>query len=352
MKISGKICNFDGCFNGTIEFDETVTRVTEGATTSNDFIIPGFIDVQVNGGAGRDFSKDSPDHWAAIFEAHVLRGTTTLLPTFVSLPADDLSRRLDDLSERFGEICLGVHIEGPFFDADYLGAHNIPFTPRYEDYGPVLSREIVRIITGSGGHAEALQALSPNAIIQLGHTNSAYDQASTLHERGVIQGLTHIHNAMAAFDKRNPNLFVAAANHNMWGQIIFDGIHVASEVVQLTLNACPRVFLTSDASAAAGAAPGAYALGDQQVYFDGEAVRTAAGVLAGSAITMFDGFRNLLELNFSICEAVNRSSHLPSVYLGLHDRGRIRSGAAADFIVLAPDLTIKSVFAGGRCVTG
>ena len=77
-------------------------------------------------------------------------------------------------------------------------------------------------------------------------------------------------------------------------------------------------------------------------------VRLASGSLAGSALTMDQALRNLVDVGLELADASQRVSTFPADYLGLDDRGRIAPGLRADMVVLGPDLQLQQVWVNGQ----
>ena len=91
-------------------------------------LVPGFVDLQVNGGGGVLLNDDpSVDTIGTICRAHARFGTTALLPTLITDTPEQTERAIDAATEATrGAVsaCLGLHLEGPHLSHARRGAHD------------------------------------------------------------------------------------------------------------------------------------------------------------------------------------------------------------------------------------
>jgi N-acetylglucosamine-6-phosphate deacetylase len=121
--------------------------------------------------------------------------------------------------------------------------------------------------------------------------------------------------------------------------------------VRVALRAIPKLYCVTDSTAASGMPDGEYRLGRHTVTKCLGGVRLADGTLAGSALTMDQAFRNLVQqLGLGLSEASERVSSHAADYLGLTDRGRLLPGAWADVVRLNRDLELQDVYLEGRLI--
>ena len=323
-------------------------------------LVPGFIDVQVNGGGDRLFNDDpSVDTIAAIGAAHRQFGTTGFLPTLIS---DDPAKIEAALEAARGAIdagvpgVLGVHIEGPFLNVDKKGIHDASkLRPIGDEDISLLSQpttgKTVITLAPEKVPPEAIQRLAAaGVIVCAGHTNGSGDCiAEAL--RGGLRGFTHLFNAMSQMMAREPGA-VGAALHdeNSWCGIIVDGHHVDPRVLQIALRAAPlrRFMLVSDAMPSVGGRKSFILGGETISAADGKCVN-ADGTLAGSDLDMASAVRNAVTmLGLSLADAVAMASANPAAFLGLdHELGRIASGYRADLVLLDDDLQVVESWIDG-----
>ena len=359
--INGNILTPGGWVRGSLRFGARVISVdglrADPDANGDDYILPGFIDVHVHGGAGRDMMEggDAPHVIAAL---HAKHGTTSLLATTMTAPVEDIDRALGAIgaackSRGKGEArILGVHLEGPYINAGKLGAQP-PFTReahldevmRFNALAPM---KLITVAPEIDGHMALVRQLTKAGIrVQIGHTNGDYGVGVAALEHGAA-GFTHLFNAMPGLHHRDPGMVGAALAHAEYAEIIPDLLHVHPGAIRTALRCIPKLFCVTDSTAAAGMPDGDYMLGRQVVHKCMGGVRLADGTLAGSTLTMDQALRNLVGMGLSIEEASQRVSTHAADYLGETRRGRLAPGCHADFVVLDRALTIKAVHIEGE----
>jgi N-acetylglucosamine-6-phosphate deacetylase len=363
--LKGNVLGAQGLVAGAIEFDGQgrVLRITgspvdeRAARESNQpLILPGFIDLHVHGGGGRDI-MDGGDAAARVAECHAAHGTTALLATTMTAPFADLEAAFSGLranqerSPRASRV-LGVHLEGPYINAGKLGAQPDFARPvSLEELGRLNSLAPIRLITLApevAGNMEDIRALvDAGYVVQIGHTAGTYEQGAEALSRGA-RGFTHLFNAMSGLHHRAPGMVGAALAHARYAEVIPDLLHVHPGALRVALRAIPCLYCVTDSTSATGMPDGEYRLGRQTVTKCLGGVRLADGTLAGSTLTMDLALRNLVgPLEMGLAEASARVSTHAADYLGLPDRGRLAPGAWADAVVLDRDLNIKDVYVEG-----
>jgi len=320
-------------------------------------IAPGFIDLQVNGFAGHD-AGDGEGAIGAISERLPSTGVTGFLPTLISRPVAEGRRFVRAVADAPapGARVLGAHLEGPFLNPDYRGAHDERFLvlPAPERVGEVLEQppRMLTLAPELAGGLEAVRRLAcAGVLVSAGHSGATYDEGLAAFEAGV-RFATHLFNTMPRLHHRAPGLVGAALDDSrVTAGIVADGVHVHHSL--LALAGCakgPRgLALTTDQVAAAGMPPGRYRLSGRDVIREGDTVRLDDGTLAGSAATMDLLLRRAAE-QFGLHRALAMASRTPARVLGLHGRGRVAAGCDADLVVLGPDLRVRRTLVAGRTV--
>jgi len=366
QRLSGFILTAQGFVSGNIEIadDGRIARI-EGklAETAlvrdgrNPIILPGFIDQHVHGGGGHDI-MDGGDAAHRIGALHAHHGTTSLLATTMTAPAEDLQRAFTALSpvcreRKAGSArVLGVHLEGPYINAEQLGAQPDFARPlQLSELKRLNALAPIRLITLAPevpGNMDAIEPLIAAGFrIQIGHTLGSYDEGVEALAKGAA-GFTHLFNAMTGMHHRKPGMVGAALAHAEYAEIIPDLLHVHPGAMRVALRSIPKLFCVTDSTAAAGMPDGEYRLGRQTVTKCLGGVRLADGTLAGSTLTMDQALINLVEaLSLDLIEAAKRTSTHAADYLGIRDRGRLQAGAFADLLVLDRDLAIQDVYLEG-----
>lgn len=337
-----------------------VARSHESVVDATGAIVaPGFVDLQINGGWGHDFTSD-PASIAAVARSLPSTGVTAFAPTIVSSSAGARSAALDALG-RFVvpsgvAVPIGLHLEGPAISPDRPGAHvpgHIGLPDRAEWSGWTRDRgvAVVTLAPEIDGTLDMIRALrAGGVVVSIGHTECTAQQFADAVRAGASM-VTHLYNAMSPFGHRDPGPVGATlADERVAAGLICDGIHVDAVAVRAAWRAlgASRFVLVTDAMAALGAAETQFELGGVGVSVDHRGVRTPDGVLAGSDLALDRAVRNLMR--FTGCpaaEALRAASTTPAMVAGLHDRGRIVVGARADLVLLDADLTVTRTIIGG-----
>jgi len=329
-------------------------------------LTPGWIDVQINGGFGHDFTANPATLWEVA--RHLPRyGVTTFLPTFVTSPLETLAQAREvwraGAPEGFrGADPLGLHIEGPFLNPARKGAHNpaylrLPELAAVKDWTPANGVRLVTLAPELPGAAEVIHHLVAAGVrVSAGHSAASYEEALRAFGQGVTYG-THLFNGMNPLEHRSPGLVGALlSSPQVWVGLIVDGIHVHPAVVRVVWLAkgSQRLTLVTDAIAALGMSPGRYVLGDFEVVVDETSVRLANNsTLAGSILSLDTALRNLMAFTgCSLQEALITVTESPAAMLGLNDRGHIAAGYRADLVFLSPKHEVVMTMVGGQVLYG
>lgn len=356
----GRILTPDGWVAGRIEFDTHVLAIVEDEVSSNaPHIIPGFVDLHVPGGGGADVMQGA-DAVRTAARLHARHGTTSFLPATITAPEGELVTAIAGIgsvqSERglYEARVLGAHMEGPYINADRLGAQ----PPHARDPDPafldaIANEGIVKLVTLApeieGGLDMVRQMAAAGIAVQIGHSDADYETVQAAMQAGA-RGFTHLFNAMSALHHRAPGVVGAALAHGEYAALIPDGIHVAPGSMQAAFRAIPKLFAVTDATAAAGMPDGEYPLGSHTVMKRGDTVFLEDETLAGSALTMDRALANLLDLGLTLEDASRRLSTYPADFIGRLDRGRLQAGAWADLVVLDGARQLSEVIVEGEAV--
>ena len=325
-----------------------------------DFLLPGFVDVQVNGGGGLLFNDNPGAETAAkIAAAHRAFGTTSLLPTLISDDLDKVKhaiKSIDEAVKRKTPGIAGVHIEGPFLNVEKKGIHD-------KDKLQRMSPEAIQILT-SAKCAQVVVTLAPECAqsdqiallveggvkVCSGHTNATFDETRQALAAGV-SGFTHLFNAMSPMQSRNPGVIPAALESSAYCGIIADGKHVHPAMLRLALRAKAdqKFMLVTDAMPAVGATMDHFYLNGSRILVKNGVCVSEDGTLAGAALSMIEVVKNAMTmLDLTIEEASRMASQTPASFLGAeHTIGSIALGRQADFIRVSPTLDIRQVWING-----
>jgi N-acetylglucosamine-6-phosphate deacetylase len=327
-----------------------------------DLLLPGFIDVQINGGGGALFN-DEPSVAAirTIGAAHRRFGTTGFMPTLISDDLHVLSRAIasvkDAVQARVPGV-LGIHIEGPFLNEARKGVHDASKFRELDDDAIALLASL--------DHGHTLVTLAPEmttpamirklvragVTVSAGHTNASYAQMREAIAEG-LSGFTHLFNAMSQLSGREPGAVGAALeDQTSWCGIILDGVHVHPAVLRIALRCRPqnRFVLVTDAMPGVGSTQKHFTLQGRRITVDGLVCLDQDGRLAGSNMDMASAVRNAVSiLDLDLAEAARMASTYPAAFLHLdHELGRIARGYRANLVLVDEGVNVKATWIEGE----
>jgi N-acetylglucosamine-6-phosphate deacetylase len=327
--------------------------------------VPGFVDIQVNGGGGVLFNSDpTVEGIRKIADAHLRFGTTAILPTLIS---DDIEVVRAGISAVRRAIetdvpgILGLHLEGPFLNPERKGAHD-------PEKFRVLTEETIKLFTSLGNQGVTLLTLAPErttsarirqlvqagTIVFGGHTAASYEQCVSSEAAG-LSGYTHLFNAMTPLTSREPGVVGAAldSKNSVFG-IIADGHHVHPASFRLACSRKKRggALLVTDAMPTVGSDIPEFELNGELIRLNDGVLRNSAGSLAGSNLTMIDAIRNAKEFaGLDWWEAIRMATVYPARAIGLEHRiGAIEPGRRADMVELDDEFRIARVWRRGEAL--
>uniref|UniRef100_A0A3P8Q8Y8 N-acetylglucosamine-6-phosphate deacetylase n=1 Tax=Astatotilapia calliptera TaxID=8154 RepID=A0A3P8Q8Y8_ASTCA len=341
-------------------------------------IAPGFIDVQINGGYGIDFSQaseDVSDGVSFVAKKILEHGVTSFCPTLVTSPPEVYHKVLPQVKVHdggpHGAGVLGFHLEGPFISAEKKGAHPEKYLRTFksgglehlmEVYGSLDDVAIVTLAPELPGSQSVVRELSQRGItVSLGHSAADLSQA----EEAVQQGasfITHLFNAMLPFHHRDPGIVgLLTSDRIPAGRVVYygmiaDGIHTNPAALRIAHRAHPSgLVLVTDAITAMGLPPGRHTLGQQVIEIQGlHAYVAGTKTLSGSIATMDMCVRHFKQVSgCSVQEALEAASLHPAQLLGISPKkGKLDYGSDADLVLLDEGLNVKATYISGEEETG
>ena len=327
-------------------------------------ISPGFVDLQINGGFGCDFSRN-PEKIDLVAKQLLQYGVTSFLPTVISSAPEQYQAVLPWLQPKTfakeGAAVLGIHLEGPFFAPSCAGAHSKELL--CSDLTHLSSLECVysnlkgvKLVTLAPELPGALPAIDylkkQNILVSAGHSAATFDQM----KEGLRAGVgfaTHLFNAMTPYHHRNPGIIgTALIQPSIPYSLIVDGIHLSPEAVQLCWRCNPEgLVLISDATEALGLPNGTYRLGTLEIESkEGQIYLSGTNTIAGSSLDLGKAVRIFRSMTgCSIADALEAASLKPAKLIQAYpSKGTLEIGADADFLILDDDLYLESTYMGGE----
>lgn len=343
--------------NGCIE---SIESLSENDNCLPGMLVPGFIDLQVNGGGGFLFNQ-SPDvdTLIAIGTAHQKFGTTGWLPTLVTDSIDKMQRAADAVSKAQGvknSGILGIHFEGPHLSVAKKGVHSAELIREIgeqeiqlftrQDLGKVL----VTLAPENVAPELITQLANAGVIVCLGHSNADFETVQKALDAGAC-GFTHLFNAMSQFTSREPGMVGAALlDQQSYAGIILDGIHVHPDSAKLAFAQKENMILVTDAMPPVGCQQTSFEFFGHRVQREGDKLTDRNGSLAGSVLDMNSAVNNSVNmLGIKKTKAINFASKNPARFLGLEDRyGHIKEGFNASMLLLDENDSIQSSWIDGN----
>jgi N-acetylglucosamine-6-phosphate deacetylase len=330
------------------------------------YLAPGFIDVHIHGAGGHDTMDGTYEALNCISKTIVKHGTTSFLPTTMTVALDDIKTSVETISYAKehgtdGANVLGVHLEGPFISPQMIGAQNPKYVaaPSIEAFNYIVGNNIDSVVSITlapevPGAEELIKYLkSKGIVVSIGHSKATY--AETVH--GIQCGIchsTHLYNAMTGLHHRESGVVGAIFDTDITTETISDGIHISYPSLRIAYRTkgTDKVILVTDAMMACGMADGKYALGGQDVFVKDNAARLENGALAGSVLTLDKAIRNVYKnTDYKLYDVVKMATVNPAKLCKVDDKkGRIAEGYDADLVIFDEDINIERVIVNGKVV--
>ncbi|XP_055370880.1 N-acetylglucosamine-6-phosphate deacetylase [Condylostylus longicornis] len=338
-------------------------------------IAPGFIELQINGGYGVDFSHDVDTVEIGIetvAKGLLSTGVTSFCPTIVTSPKETYHRILPKIKKKqggkHGATILGIHLEGPFINPNKKGAHpenfildfDHGFNEILETYGYLENTKIITLAPEKKNSEILIKALIKKDItVALGHSMANLSEGEKAVEAGATL-ITHLFNAMLPFHHRDPGLVGLLASDKILNEppiyfgIIADGVHTHPSAVRIAHRTNPNgLIVVTDAISAMGLEEGIHHIGQLDLEVrNGKAYIAGTSTLCGSIATMDECVRILQKFTgCSLVYALETASLHPAKCLKIDDKkGTLNYGSDGDFIFLNDNLEILSTWIAGECV--
>ncbi len=323
------------------------------------YLSAGMIDMHIHGMAG--FGPELATEEALLQMSLELakQGVTAFCPTLYCGKPEDMLHIVSNTVGAFGKEkgahIIGYHLEGPFISPQKPGVM------KPQDIAPIDLKALQDLYQAAQGHIANMTAAPelPNIaelaafcqerhiLLQSGHTNATYEEFL----RGAKLGMnhaTHLFNAMSSFNHRSPGAAGAVLMHpEISAEIIADGVHVHPDLVAFLRRIKPieNLVLVTDALLPTAQAQAPFYANREEVVFDGGVwKRREDKVIAGSALTMMQGVKNLVSFGYTLPEAMTCAATNPARLLHLPDKGKIEVGMDADLVIFDKEFNIIQTF--------
>jgi N-acetylglucosamine-6-phosphate deacetylase len=380
----GKIAHFsprEGKIQAKASLEKETTLNAESYQTvdcQDALIGPGFIDLHVHGGGGADAMDATMEAYQQMAYTHGQHGTTRFLLTTVTASHEKLLQVSHVAKEWMGEMIpsstkvdqkpkgalpLGIHLEGPYIAPAKKGAQNGTYIrsfsmDEFQQYQEA-SQHAIKLITLAPERLPRPEVITQlhqeGVVVSIGHTEATYEEVDRAFQLGA-KHITHLCNAMPGIHHRSPGPITYALNHDgLTVELIADGIHVHSAIIELALRAKKQdeVTIVTDAISATGLSDGEYELGELPVQVKQGKATLEDGTLAGSCLNMEKAYHFLSsELGLSEVQLFQMMSSTPARILGISDQfGSLEVGKVADLVIFKEGL-LTDVMVAGQWIKG
>jgi N-acetylglucosamine-6-phosphate deacetylase len=353
----------------TVEAVDALPSGVNKVDLAGGMLVPGFIDLQVNGGGGVMLNdRQDVETIRSICAAHAPFGTTALLATLITDTREITAAAVEagaEAAQQHVPGFLGLHLEGPHLSVARKGAHDPALIrPMGDDDEAALiaaHRRVPHLLTTVAPESvtpERIARLAADGIVvSLGHSDTTFASATAAAAAGASM-VTHLFNAMSQIGNREAGLAGAAINTGtLYAGLIADGIHVDPATIRIALNAKngpAGIFLVTDAMATIGTDMKSFTLNGRLIKRENGSLRLENGTLAGADLDMISAVRFMHRtIGVPLEEALRMASFYPARAMGVENRhGRLAKGSAANFVHLSDDLDMLGVWIDGQKVFG
>lgn len=325
------------------------------------FVAPGFIDTHIHGIGG--FGADDQNSSSILRMSEILPhyGVTSFIPTLYAAKEDKLVKDIQAITAAMGKESgakiLGIHLEGPFISPERLGVQtadavspvDVEMMKRLWEAaeGKIINMTVAPELKGM--RELALFCIEKGIILQAGHTNATYEQMLEGMQVRIMH-TTHLFNAMSRIHHRNPGAVGAVFIHpEMSCELIADGVHIDPNLIKMLVQFKPidKLVLVTDALKPTKQKADILTANGDEVYLDKCFYRKSDGVIAGSALTMIDGVRNLISWGLSPDQAIRMASTNPARIMNFTAKGQIAPGYDADLVIFNHNCEILGTVING-----
>jgi N-acetylglucosamine-6-phosphate deacetylase len=355
----------DGDTVADIVASGAVPASTRRVLLGGGLLVPGFVDLQVNGGGGIMLNdRRDVETIRTICRAHAPFGTTALLATLITDTPAITAEAVDAGAAAAAQDVpgfLGLHLEGPHLSIARKGAHDPQLIrPRSEaDLAKLIAARqrvpvlLTTVATESVATEQVARLAAAGVIVSLGHTDATLAAARACVDAGATVA-THLFNAMSQIGNREPGVVGTVLDDGrLSAGLIADGIHVDPVTVGIALRAKrgpAKIFLVTDAMATIGTDMTSFRLNGRRIAREDGRLTLEDGTLAGADLDMISAVRFVHRtIGLELAEALRMASLYPAQAARVDGRyGRLSSGVRADMVHLSESLDVRAVWVGGQ----
>lgn len=353
--------------------DDELASVQATADICCEFLIPNYVDLQVNGGGGILFAENTtPSDLKKVVEVHAKYGTGALLPTLITHHQAAMENMADVVSSVLAEASsglleggpvqgiLGVHFEGPWLSPAKKGIHLAEHirAPSDAELYCVTRKDLGKVMLTLAPETVSVDVIQDlvrqGVVVSIGHSNANVDQTLAALSAGAT-GFTHLYNAMSGLQGRDPGVLGAALGElDTFAGIIADGHHVSSYGLKLAYKTkgADKLVLVTDAMAHAGSTEAVLPYFTTEITRQGNRLTTPDGALAGSCLTMHEAMLYMHKsVGVALFESVKMASQTPLDWLQAPKFNAIQQGNQANFIALDAQFALQAQWHQGSKVT-
>ena len=352
----GQLVYTDETINEIITDKRKFVEATD-VIPNDSFICPGFIELQINGGFGKEFKTDI-DSVQTVSDNLYKFGTTSFCPTVTTRHIDTYEEHLNALYSNFtyngGTKFLGFHLEGPSLNPKKVGAQNAEWIVNPKDLNlDKYLNDYVKIVSLApeleGGKELITELIKRGIKVGVAHSLISFEDLKEIYDPQNMW-LIHLFNAMDPLKSRDPGVVGFGLTENTLFGLIVDKIHLHPKTVELTCKLkLNDIISVSDGSAVTGLDAGTYKIGERTMIKTDERVTLPNGTLVGSILTQNIAIKNIIEITgCRIDEAVKTVSYNPAKLLGLENEiGELKEGNKADIVILSDNYQVKRTIING-----
>jgi len=347
-------------------FDETIVKIAEDAdldsvetiNAKGHYVSAGFIDLHIHGSGGADVMDATPQALETLSTTVLQTGTTSFLATTMTMSPQDIDNALQNIQKYkmtvSGAHILGIHLEGPFINAEKHGAQDKAYiqSPNWaliENYmHEVKMITLAPEVEGAKAFIKHLAKEYPHIILSIGHSDASYEESKESFSWGVSH-VTHLFNAMNPYHHRKPGIVGAVFDSDVSCDIIADLVHTHPSTLELVRKVKKeKLILITDAMRAGCMQCGTYDLGGRRVEVEEGKALLEDGTLAGSVLKMNEALLNMrMHTSMATVELVNSVTKIPAQKLGV-SKGELREGYDADIVIFDENFSIISTIIAGE----